>query len=1231
MSEFSSHRPVKKKIVKLKRLKNAVLLLVALSVILLAISFTLLRVAIKSIPEYSLAIQQAVSKQIDMTLDVGFIDAEIYWLVPRLNLLDVNIYDNDGSHHLVHLDEVDLSLDWAESIRTMTPIVGEITLTGLNLQVGINKDSELLIQNRVVKENIDGALNSAAVSGAQSGFEISDTLKENFNNLNFKVLNSQIYIFDERNNSRSKTFSNLNLHLINSGSSHVFEVKADLPHKYGRYAHFIINVEGDLFDYKNLEGEAYLALENINFASWLDDYWNDLEIAANADINGRFWIAWSGVDILDVTSRVNISNIGLHYLDERVNTWSVNEIEAKVKWNKDDDDWQLDVRDLVVDREGVDWLKPAAATLRVLNSEKLVTLQADLLRVEGLAYLAGMFNSAADLDLPWLNLLAQFKPSGELRNLDVKLPLEKLDDIKVNTQFNQLGFSLPEMEPEEIKNLQGSVVYVDSNTWLILNSKNAEIKFNKLFRNSILLEKLQGKIKLSHKNKRWEMSSNSLAINTPDIQTEMRVNFNMTDAGKAFLDLTSRVKNGNAKAVSQYLPAGVMGKGAVAWIDSALHAGKIIDGGYLFYGNLTDAPFRGNEGVSLADFNVSGVDLRYLDNWPDVKNIAANLRFVNDTMLIKAHQGSIFDSKISNTTVYIDNFISPTLDVKGQVDVNLSDVKKFVDESTLREDVTDYIDHMKFNGRGDLNMQIFLPLYGDYKVEVGGRLEVNDGDLLFKKIKYELNHINGEIRFVGDKVESTGLTGQLTGSTAEQKLNINIATTEEDIERAYHVTLHGDLPAKSLLEPLPEMIPYIKGSSRWNADIDIINDKEEKTTRVSAQLNSDLQGVTTTLPGPLEKQFIEEAPIKLNIDVDGDKGISYKLVLQNKDAFDVRQTQDHVLMSVDAKSVKGKVDINTMKDVDVPIDIDLAYLNLSEFLKLEDSSYETDLHGDSVRELPEISPRDIPSLDIRVKKLIWKQAEYSESRLKIQESKLGVVIDEFKFTSVDHLVTGKGSWFTGKNNINTTKLDVGIKVDDLGNVFKELEISDSLFSTSGNINLRWSWQDAPYNFDWKKLQGDGWLSLEKGVLKNLDAGAGRLLGIFNFKTLLSLDFGSQVNEGFNFDKVRGTFSFSDENIYSDDFEIESKVATIFMKGKLSIANNSIDQTITVRPHLGGTVTLGTAVVAGPAVGGLVYLFQKIFNTDRLSEYQYTMKGAIDNPDVKLLSAPVLEEDEDSDF
>jgi len=1246
MPDHSSKKVKKKKTVTLKRLKNWFLSVVGLFIIFLAISFTLVRVAIKSIPDYSTAIQEAISDQLDITLEVGFLDAEIYWLVPRLNLYDVNVSDKKGSRHLLHLDEIDLSLDWSESIKNIAPIVGEITLVGLNVQIGISNKSQLLIQNYIVDENIDDTLSTSSRNNLKAGFEVSEALKYSFNNLDFKVLNSQVRFYDDRHKQRSKTLTNFNLHLINSGDSHVIEVKANLPDKYGNHVHLIVDVNGDLFDYKKLDGELYLALRNINAASWLDDYWDELKISANANVSGQFWLKWSQLEFIEITSNVNISNLEVNYLDKDVNTWSVDHLDARIRWEKENSDWKLDVRDLVVERDNIDWLMPAAATLKMNGAREEVKLQANFLRIEGFVYLASMLKSVVDTDITWLDLLIKHKPSGELINLDVQLPLNEPQNIKINTEFSQIGFSMPDTEPTELLNLQGSVAYLDNKTWLSLDSKNIEIKFNELFRESINLEKMKGILELSHQNSLWELSTRSLTVDTPHLEAEMRFDFNMPDDGEAFLDLTTYFKNGNAKYAGSYLPVGVMGKETVDWIDKAISNGKITRGAYQFYGYINDVPFRKGQGISLADFEASGVDLSYLDGWPLVENAAANLRFENDSMYINVHEARMFDSNIKEATVYIDNFISPTLDIKGKVNTQLSDIKKFVNESALRESVTDYINNLKIGGEGELDLEIFLPLYGDFRTEVGGRLAIQNGKIKFEKENYELKNINGLVRFAGDTVESSDLKGELSGNLPGRLLDFDVKTKQYQGGVSYQIGVKGNILASSMLAQAPDYKTYFNGSSSWDIDVVITNDKIKSETSVNTHLISDLQGVTTSLPGPLAKKSESASPVEIDISVKPGSNKIYSLVLENGDKLKIDRTQDKLLMQIDMQSVKGLMDVSLLNDIDVPAKIDLDYLDLNKFFNLEEKNISGFQNGDA-DELPEskildvvpsrtasttgVLPRDLPSVDFKVKKLKWKQAVYNDSTLKTQRSKLGAVIKSFKFTGTDHVVTGKGSWFTGRNDVSTTKLDFNVKVEDLGKVFKDLEISDSLYEASGDINLRWQWKDAPYNFDWKKLGGDGYFKLHDGTLKELNAGAGRLLGLFNFKTLLSLDFGAQVKEGFNFDNVSGSFSFSDGNMYSDDFEIESKVADIHMRGRLNIAENTINQTVTVRPQVGASLTLGAAVVAGPTIGGLVYLFQKIFNTDRLSEYQYTMKGSISNPEVKLISAPVEEQEEDSDF
>ncbi|VAW56627.1 hypothetical protein MNBD_GAMMA07-2476 [hydrothermal vent metagenome] len=1238
-----------KKKITLKRLKNWSLSFLGLLLIILAISFTLVRVAIKSIPDYSIAIQKFVSKELDVTIDIGKMDAEIFWLVPRLNLIDVNVSDKTGEHYLMYLEEIDITLDWSETIKKLSPIIEEVTLVGLNIKVGINEKSQLLIQHYVVKENINTTLNAAiddvltdaANNDKKLDFYISQAIKDNFKYLNFKIINSQILFYDDRYDKRNQLLTDFDLRLKNSETSHVFEVNADLPKKYGKKTRIIIEVTGDLFDYKNLKGKTYFSLDDINISPWMEDYWRDFDVSVKAKINGEVWLEWQKTRIVNVSGRANVFGLSVNYSDDNEHEWKVDELSAGMRWQGDKHDWQLDVRDLIVNRKGDKWSRPAALMLKVNDENQQVELQADFLRLEGLLYLGGMVNHVTELKLPVFDFLDEFKPSGMLKNINIHLPLLDPHNVKINTEFDQIGLTLLGEEKTEITNLQGSVRYLNDKTWLTLNSKDVNFTFSTLFRSPIFVNQIKGELELSHLNHEWNILSDALSINTPNFESNMRVALNVPDEGRIFLDLTAHAKNIHALSVSRYMPTVIMDDDVIEWLDMAFSESKKINGQYQFYGFLNDMPFRKNEGISLADVSVTGLNVNYLKDWPNVNNITADIRFKNDSMLGVLHKAEVLDSDILNASVFIDNFDSPMLYIEGQVDAQLKDLKRYANESELHEYITDYIDNLDLKGKGMLSLKISLPLYGDITTQVEGRIDVKNGGLKFKKEKYEFNKINGTIHFSDVFFESSNLTAELLGNQPGDVLNVDIRTQKNQQDTpSYFVSANGNILATSLLLPVPVVQSYFKGSSHWLFDFKIINSENPDASIITGKLASDMQGVEVSLLGPLHKLAEELMPIEIKIDVKSKNMIGYQLDAENGDKVILNHKNNELLFALNTKGIRGDIKMDLSSEFDTPIKLDLAYLNLNTILNLTDKN---DLKKQSVdknkvkknmlTKVSEfVSPLDFPSIDFFAETMILKKTVYTDSTLKTHKSKLGTVIDSFKLANAKHTITGKGNWFSNKKNHSTTKLNVNIDVNDLGSMLKNLDINDGLLDTTGNIKLRWRWGDAPHKFDWKLVQGDAVLTLRNGTLKDLNAGAGRLLGLLSFKTLLSLDFGDQLKDGFKFDKAQGRFVFYDENITTRDFSIESKMADMRMEGYFSIANDTVDQIVTVKPSVGETFSIGAAVIAGPAAGGIVYLLQKIFDTDRLSEYQYSMKGNLDDPVVDLISVPVPEEDEeDEDF
>ncbi len=1232
MSNFVPININKKKRITLRKLKNWFLGIFVLAVIFFAISFTLMRYVIRSVPDYSMAIQKMASEKMDVTLIVKRMDADIYWLVPRLNLFDVDVYDKTGKYDLVHLDKVDISLDWSETLKKLSPVIDEITLVGLNAQIGINKNSQLLVQQYVVNENINATFNGINNS-KKSAFKISDEIKSNFNNLNFKIIKSRVLFYDDRYDKRTQISSNFDLRLKNNGTSHLFEVYASLPDRYGKNTHMVFKIDGDLFDYKKLKGSAYLSLGDINLGSWINDFWREMKISMDAKINGEVWLEWANKDIKEINSRIKISDLSvMHVDDEGEHQWLVDQLNAQTHWVGDKKDWQLDIRDLVIAQNNIKWLKPAAATLKMSETLQQVSLQADFLRLENLVYLGGMFNHVSDLKLQWIDMVEKYKPSGELKDINIQLPLDKPHNIKINTKFDQIGLILLDAEQTKIKNLKGSVAFIENKTWLTLNSKNIELEFKTLFREHMKISELKGDFQILHLNHVWEFSSEALKINTPHFESDMRLVLKVPDDGKIFLNLMAHAKNMKADSVSLYMPAGIMDKDVMEWIDMALNEGNLISGNYLFYGEIDDFPFRGNEGVSIADLDVTNLSVNYLDNWPIVRNISANIRFKNDTMLGKLQKGQVFDSKILNANVVIDSFVKPKLSINGQVDTQLKDLKRFVNESELRENATDYINNLKFKGKGLMDLEIKLPLYGKPTIKIKGKMVVNNGGLKFKKENHAFEKINGTIYFSDDMINASNIKAELFGNGLGNKLNINIQTKKYKKAPSYYVDVAGNIRASSLLTLVPNLKTYFKGSSIWKLGFDIPNKNTANAPLVKVKLSSDLKGVDITLPGPLYKVSDEIKSINIDVDVKTSDEIKFQMSLLNGDNLDVEKSRDNVVILANTESIKGRINFDLSKKNDMPIIVDLDYLDVNKSLNLvaknKNQVDNKKIKKNISKTSSKISPLEFPSIDFYAKKIMYKNLIYKDGILVANKTKLGSIIKNFKLSEKNHTITGKGSWLFSKKNKSTTKLNMNIDISNMGEVLKNTEISDALLDTSGNIKLRWQWEGAPYDFDWKLLKGNGEIKLKNGTLKDLNAGAGRLLGLISFRTILSLDFGDQMKDGFKFDSAQGSFLFGNEKLTTDDLLIESKIADIEMNGSFDMVNNTVDQIVTVRPSVGETFSLGAAVIVSPTAGGLLYLFQKLLNTDKLSEYQYSMKGSFDEPVVKLISVPVTDQDED---
>src|SRR6202041_3065090 len=116
-----------------------------------------------------------------------------------------------------------------------------------------------------------------------------------------------------------------------------------------------------------------------------------------------------------------------------------------------------------------------------------------------------------------------------------------------------------------------------------------------------------------------------------------------SDESSPVLPLFGGMQNGNPANAQYYLPNGLVGPGALAWLNQAFVAGR-LRASLLFQGPVRKFPFREGGGIFLARATIEGMTLNYSEGWAPAENLAVAAEFRNQGMsarLLSAHIGDL--------------------------------------------------------------------------------------------------------------------------------------------------------------------------------------------------------------------------------------------------------------------------------------------------------------------------------------------------------------------------------------------------------------------------------------------------------------------------------------------------------------------------------------------------------------------------------------------------------------
>ena len=330
------------------------------------------------------------------------------------------------------------------------------------------------------------------------------------------------------------------------------------------------------------------------------------------------------------------------------------------------------------------------------------------------------------------------------------------------------------------------------------------------------------------------------------------------------------------------------------------------------------------------------------------------------------------------------------------------------------------------------------------------------------------------------------------------------------------------------------------------------------------------------------------------------------------------RTTDGFTATIESSVMKGNFVLPAQPSVQNPIVADLEYLNIQS--------------ADSESETASLLPQDFFNLKLTSDVMSYDQLQFSDFRLDTLVKGNQLTIDTLTFRHDNISLAAKANWhYLPILKKHRSELSLSITGTQLGQTLAALDLGDTMQDGNVNLNGQIRWSGELLNLDWDSLMGEGRFEINKGVLKNVDPGSGRLVGLLSLNALpkrLSLDFKDVLLEGLDFDKISGSYKIEGENLYTDNTKMDGASARIRISGRTGLRDRDYDQTMLVIPKIRQTLPLVGGLAAGSTVGWGLLLIQSLFKNaiDKSVEVEYKVTGPWADPQLELINKVVIKQE-----
>jgi len=829
----------------LLKVSNGIWLVAVLLVVVLATYVALGRYLMPFVASYKDEVELYLEQLIGHPLDVGGIRGGWDGFDPVLFAKEVRLAPVPDTESAFSIRDFRLRLNVWQSLRQRKLIFQDIYVTGIDARL---------------QQSPEGSWHLAGLASQPSQGSGWQDIRQYLAQPNVDIAEVNVTLVNQGGESSRWRLPRVHMRDLGNG----YEASGSLlqPGSNERFLQFSLRGQGNPF------GGDFSGLIYVDWLSgpFLDPFLQAYSLKdvrlSHVDASGTGWLTFEGGRLQDVQGNVRLNAV--QWRTDSLAIAPVENLSLKFHLELADSHWQLLVDQLDFYWQGARWRPSSLVVSRrpVAQDPSRYELLAQINRIPlGLA--SQLAQATQLLPLVGVDELAGREPSGELRNVWLRVPLDESEDLfELRADLNGVNVTGYHSAPGA-SGIEGYLRMTEKQGLVEFQSRNLGLNFPELFEEAWKFGRGEGVVTWQTEPGRTEVVGRNIRLSLPDRRGDieggflLRTGAEQAAADKRF-DLSLSMRDMDASLARTFIPCLIVSAGICDWVGNSVQGGRIREGSYDFSHFLN--PESGDqEEISRLHLELEQGVVSFAPQWPAAEEVKATLTLDGSVLDVAIHQATLAGTPLEDARVWIPPAESgeTVLQVQAQADLSAEQVGAWLQQPVLKEAAGSIVDDWLLEGQFQTDVELKIPL-----AEAPGHVRVvtrtEDGKLTIPALDLTLEELRGS--FVFDSLEGFS-ADQVHLGLLGKPARLSMHSPQWQEHKAIQVEVAGNLSLPDLyvwrgMEPLPG----VQGEPAFKASL--LAEINETQPALTLDVQTDLVGVVMDWPDPLRKDAQERLNLR---------------------------------------------------------------------------------------------------------------------------------------------------------------------------------------------------------------------------------------------------------------------------------------------------------------------------------------------------------------------------------